>query len=106
MPVPDFEAGGFLPPGIHAASFAEVGARFGVGSEARERQAELLRLVVSAAKFYPTIKRILLWGSFVTAKREPNDLDYSLVVSITHARAQIAPEHRRFLVSHEARQFY
>jgi hypothetical protein len=106
VPLPDFGADGYLPPGIHAASFAEVQARFGVGSEARERQIGLLQQVVEAAKSYPTIKRILVWGSFVTAKREPNDLDYSVIVSVTHDLVQIAPEHRRFLAPLEARQFY
>ena len=65
MPVPELEPGGCLPAGIHAASFAEVRARFGAGSAARQRQGELLRQVVEAAKEYPTIKRVLVWGSFV-----------------------------------------
>jgi hypothetical protein len=106
MPVPEFEPGGCLPPGIHAATLAEVRARFGVGSVARERQGELLRLVVEAAKEYPTIKRVLVWGSFITAKAEPNDLDYSLIVSVEHHRARIAKAQRRFLVTADARRYY
>jgi uncharacterized protein DUF6932 len=106
VPVPDLEPAGCLPPGIHAASLAEVRARFGAGSAARQRQGELLRQVVEAAKDYPTIKRVLLWGSFVTAKPEPNDLDYSLVVSLTHHRTQISPQHRRFFIPSAARQYY
>ncbi len=58
------------------------------------------------AKAYPTIKRILVWGSFATAKPEPNDLDYSIIVSVEHPRASIAAEHRRFFVPFDARQFY
>ncbi|MFQ6042153.1 MAG: hypothetical protein ACE5PV_14950 [Candidatus Poribacteria bacterium] len=53
-------------------------------SQSRSKQAELLRRVVEAAKAYDTIKRVLIWGSFVTAKLEPADLDFSVVVSITH----------------------
>ena len=56
MPVPELEPGGCLPAGIHAASLAEVRARFGAGSAARQRQGELLRQVVEGAKEYPTIK--------------------------------------------------
>lgn len=106
MPLPDLDNDGLLPPGIHAATFAEVAGRFGAGSPARERQRELLRQIVEAAKAYPTIKCVLVWGSFVSNKPEPNDLDYSVVVSVGHPRTIITPEHRRFFVPAEARQFY
>lgn len=106
MPLPDLDADGLLPPGIHAAAFAKIQARFGIGSPTRERQAELLRQIVEAAKAYPTIKCVLVWGSFTSSKPEPNDLDYSAAVSVGHPRTIIAPEHRRFIVPVEARQFY
>jgi hypothetical protein len=106
MSLPDFDKDGYLPPGIHAASLAEVVKRFGTGSEARSKQTELLRQVVEAAKAYATIKRVLIWGSFVTDKLEPADLDFSVVVSITHWQTKINDEHRRFFVPHEARLRY
>jgi hypothetical protein len=61
---------------------------------------------VEAALLYSTIKRVLVWGSLVTAKAEPNDLDYSLVVSVDHSQARIAVEHERFLVPFAARRYY
>ncbi|MBC8230312.1 hypothetical protein H8E77_12260, partial [bacterium] len=85
---------------------AEVVERFGTEPQARRRQAELLRQVVESAKVYPTIKRVLIWGSFVTDKLEPADLDFSVVVSITHWQTKINDEHRRFFVPHEARLRY
>src|SRR5579872_1857568 len=106
MPLPRFAPEGCLPPGIHAATFREVHERYGIGSDAREKQIGLLQQVVEAAKLYPTIKRVLLWGSFVTAKAEPNDLDYSVIVSVDHRLTEIAKAHRRFLVPSEARQHY
>jgi len=106
MPLPEFTEEGHLPPGIHAAPLAEVLARFGVGSEARERQAELLRLVLETATAYPTIKRVLAWGSFVTQTPEPGDLDYSIVVAVHHRDALIAKPHLRFFSPLEARQHY
>lgn len=106
MPLPNFNSRGSLPPGLHAASFARVTERFGAGSAARQQQAELLRQVVEAAKTYPTIKRVLLWGSFVTGKPEPNDLDYSIVVSVDYDPTQIQTEHRRFFAPYEARLYY
>jgi len=106
MPLPDLDTDGLLPPGIHAASLSEVRARFGVGSPARERQVGLLEQAVEAAKRYPTIKRVLVWGSFASDKQEPNDLDYSVVVSVRHDFTMIASEHNRFFVPFEARLFY
>src|SRR5579871_2206039 len=106
MSLPDLTEEGFLPPGIHAVPLLEVLARFGTGSGARERQAERLRQVVAAAIIYPTIKRVLLWGSFVTRAPEPNDLDYSIVVSVAHHETPLMAEHRRFFVLFEARMHY
>ena len=106
MPIPELNSNGYLPPGIHEASLRETLTRFGVGSPARQQKGELRRLVVEAAQAYPTIKRVLVWGSFVTAKLEPNDLDYSLVVSNSHRFTEVAPAYRRFLVPSEARLFY
>ena len=75
-------------------------------SEARGKQVALLRQVVEAAKAYPTIKRVLVWGSFVTAKLELGDLDFSIVISTTHWQIKINDEHRRFFIPYEARLYY
>ena len=98
MTIPPFTKEGFLPPGIHSASLNEILGRFSHASDRRQGLGVLLTEVVNAAGRYATIKRILVWGSFVTDKLEPNDLDYSLVVGIGHQRIQIASEHERFLV--------
>jgi hypothetical protein len=104
--IPELGLEGFLPPGIHSASLAEVRARFGRASGVRGQQSELLGQVVEAAKDYPTIKRILVWGSFVSAKVDPNDLDYSVIVAVSHNQAHIARAHRRFFVPVDARRYY
>jgi hypothetical protein len=66
----------------------------------------LLEEVVRAASGYETIKRVLVWGSFISEKPEPNDLDYSILVSVDHYRTTVHAEDRRFLVPVDARQFY
>ena len=104
--IPALDGRGLLPPGIFAASLNECVAHFGGGSERRERCATLLRDVVQAARQYPTVKRVLVWGSFVSSRAEPNDLDYSLVVSVDHGGTKVEPEHRRFLVPLDARIAY
>ncbi len=80
--------------------------RFGIGSEKRQGLTTLLQEVVTAAGVYPTIKRVLVWGSFVTEKLEPNDLDYSLVISDEHRAVIVAEPHARFLVPIKARMHY
>jgi hypothetical protein len=106
VPLPDLDGDGYLPPGIHAARLADIADLFGVSTATRARQIGLLRQVVEAAREYPTIKRILVWGSFVTNKAEPADVDYSVVVSVDHPRTRIARAHRRFFVPVDARRYY
>ena len=106
MPIPDFETNGLLPPGIYLTTLPEIQARYEAGSAKRHERFALLRAVVEAARHYASIKRVLVWGSFVTVKPEPDDLDYSIVVSVDHARVQVAAEHRRFFQPAMARQHY
>jgi hypothetical protein len=106
MPIPDLTPSGLLPPGIYAATLREVRERYGQGSQARQQRSRLLEQVVEAAVVYPTMKRVLVWGSFVTSEPEPNDLDYSLIVSVEHDQTRVARAHRRFVVPHEARRSY
>jgi hypothetical protein len=106
MPIPDFTPSGLLPPGIYAATLQEVRERYGQGSHARQQRSRLLQRVVEAAIVYRAIKRVLVWGSYVTTEPEPNDLDYSLIVSVEHDQAQLAAAHRRFVVPFAARRSY
>lgn len=79
--LPPFDEHGNLPEGVHQATESVLLARF-VGSSVRrtwlgERLSELLHLVQSTG----VLGRFFLWGSFVTAKTAPNDLDVLLVMS-------------------------
>jgi len=106
MNLPALNAEGYLTPGIYLASLDEVLERFGTGTSTRERGGNLLRLIVESARKYPTIKRILIWGSFVSAKQEPADLDYSIVVDPRHSTTAIEPADRRFFVPYDANLYY
>ena len=106
MNLPELNADGYLVPGIYLARLPEVLERFGTGTPARERQSALLCLIIERARKYPTIKRVLIWGSFISAKPEPGDLDYSIVVDPRHRFATIEPEDKRFFVPFDARVHY
>ena len=72
--IPAFRADGYLPSGLHLASEAEVLFRFGASSSRRRRLALRLRRWVELAHGVRA-RRLLVDGSFVTAKQEPNDID-------------------------------
>ena len=77
--IPDCNADGYLPPGIHPATLEEIAARFGQESEVRQAQMPSLRWLVNVAR-RAGVKRIVVNGSFVTDKLEPNDVDCVLLI--------------------------
>jgi hypothetical protein len=76
---------GYLPPGIHRATLAEVEARFGRAPEIRRVQMESIRWMVELAR-RAGIARMVLNGSFVTDIMEPNDVDCALLIEPGEAR--------------------
>jgi hypothetical protein len=79
--LPDCNQDGNLPEGIHRATATEVLDRFGTASARRAWLAEQLRDLLEVAKSTDRLERVFLWGSFVTSKESPNDLDVLLVVA-------------------------
>jgi hypothetical protein len=77
--IPAFNDSGFLPPGVHAATLAEIAERFGGASELRRVQMDSLRWMIDLA-LRAGVERIVLNGSFVTDTMEPNDVDCVLLV--------------------------
>ncbi len=72
--IPAFNDKGYLPPGLHQATVKEIHARFGRDSGLRRVQMESLRWLVELAR-RAGARRIVVNGSFVTDKLEPNDVD-------------------------------
>jgi hypothetical protein len=72
--LPPLNEDGYLPVGIHRCTFEELVQRFGHGSPERQVEIrELEQLVQWATR--AGILRLIVNGSFVTAKLEPNDVD-------------------------------
>jgi hypothetical protein len=76
--IPDFDARGYLPPGLHRATLEEIEQRFGRQSELRRVQMESLRWLVDMAR-RAGVLRLVINGSFVTDVFEPNDVDCVLL---------------------------
>jgi hypothetical protein len=77
--IPPYRADGYLPEGLYLASEADVLFRFGTASRRRRRLALRLRRWIELARSVGG-RRLLIDGSFVTAKDEPDDIDAVLLL--------------------------
>ncbi len=87
--IPPLDSDGYLPPGIHRATVEEIKARFGHESELRRVLMESLLWLVELAR-RAGVQRIVVNGSFVTDKLEPNDVDCALLVGVGFPRDETA----------------
>jgi len=76
---PDFDGNGDLPVGVHQATLAEVIQHFGTGTLQRRIVAQRLERIYRLARSTGHLVRIAVFGSFVTAKPAPNDVDVVLL---------------------------
>lgn len=72
--IPPFRPDGYLPEGVYVCSEAEVLFRFGSSSRRRRRLVLRLRRWIELGRQVGA-RRLLVDGSFVTAKAEPHDID-------------------------------
>jgi len=80
MPLPAFDNHGDLPVGVHQATFVEVINHFGSGTPQRERVTNRLVHIYELARRTGKLLRFIVFGSYVTAKPEPDDVDIILVM--------------------------
>lgn len=84
---------------MHSATEDEVISRFAITSVRRQWLGERLRDLLKTAKSTGKLERVFLWGSFVTSKESPNDLDVLLVMAADFNLEQV-PRDCRGLFSH------
>jgi hypothetical protein len=80
---PKFNESGDLPIGIHRATLAEVIDHFGRGSSQRAIVAQRLERIYSLAIQTGKVARFIIFGSFVTTKISPQDVDIFLLMDDT-----------------------
>lgn len=85
--IPPFRADGYLPNGIYRCSEAELTFRFGSATRRRRRLILRVRRWIELSRSVGAT-RLLIDGSFVTAKPEPNDVD-AVVLLPTDFEARI-----------------
>lgn len=86
-----FRPDGYLPAGVHLATEAEITFRFGTSGARRQRLVLRLRRWIDLARRVHA-PRLLVDGSFVTAKPEPDDVDAVVMLPVDF-QAQIDRGH-------------
>ena len=105
MVLPEFTKTGDLPVGVHAASLAETVARFGTNSDQRKRLARRLKLVHQLASETGHLARFAVFGSFITEKHKPNDVDVFMIMDDNFDKGSLRGE-TRVLFDHATSQDY
>ena len=80
MPIPAFDSRGDLPVGVHPATLTEVIARFGSSTPQRELVTARLVHIYELVRATGKLLRFVIFGSYVTNKLEPNDVDIILIM--------------------------
>jgi hypothetical protein len=79
--IPGFNKDGDLPEGIYSAGEKEFLDRFTTNSSRRKWLGQRLKEIFTLAKLTKNLKRIFVWGSFVSNKESPNDIDMLLLMA-------------------------
>ena len=77
---PKFSDSGDLPPGIHQSTLSDVIEYFGKGRFQRTIVSARLQRIYSLAIETGHVSRFIIFGSFVTNKSDPQDIDIFLLM--------------------------
>jgi hypothetical protein len=100
-PLPPFGPSGDLPVGIHHASLQAVIERFGQGTHQRALAGARLSRIYAVAASTGHLRRFIVFGSFITTKPEPNDVDVFLLMDDSSRVGDLAGE-AKILFEHAA----
>jgi hypothetical protein len=92
MTLPPFNDDGDLPPGVYRVTLAEALDRFGQGSAQRRAVGSRLERVYRLATSTGQLARFVVFGSFVTAKTDPRDVDVVLLMEDSFDVATLSGE--------------
>jgi hypothetical protein len=102
---PRFNKNGDLPRGIHKASLSDVIEHFGKGNLQRTILAQRLNRIYNLAIGTGQMTRFIIFGSFVTEKPNPQDIDIFLLMEDTFDIRHVAGE-ARIIFNHMVSQNY
>ena len=102
---PPLNEQGDLPVGVHSATLGEVIERFGKSSSCRAALVRRLDRIYPLVRETNGLARFILFGSFITAKDAPNDVDIFLLMADSFDVSKITGE-AAVLLDHLAAQNY
>ena len=100
---PEFDNEGDLPLGIHRAMLDEVLQYFGTGTVQRHLVGKRLERIYKLAKSTGQLARFIVFGSFVTAKPDPGDVDIFMLMEDSFDSNQVGGE-AAIIFDHQAAQ--
>lgn len=106
MALPALNLEGDLPVGVHRATLSEVLQSFSFGSARRQMVADRLIRIYELAVSTGHLSRFIVFGSFVTAKSEPNDVDVVLLMEDSFELARIVNEAALLFQHMEAEAYF
>ena len=77
---PAFDDNGDLPVEVYQATLTEILQHFGTGTAQRARLGQQLERIYMLANSTGQVTRFIVFGSFVTAKLAPGDVDIFLLM--------------------------
>ena len=89
---PEFNNEGDLPVGIHQATLTEILQHFGTGTEQRKLVGQRLERIFMLVHSTGKVARFIVFGSFVTAKPVPGDVDIFLLMEDSFEVTQVPGE--------------
>lgn len=105
MKFPEFDENGDLPVGVYQATIDETLKHFERGSAKRRQVAQRLKRIYEIAAATDKIARFIVFGSFVTDKPEPNDVDIFIIME-NDFDAQALVGEAQLLFNHLTAQTY
>jgi hypothetical protein len=103
VPLPSLNLSGDLPAGIHACSRPELLERFGTATPRRLVVGMRLARILDLAEHSGGVTRVIVFGSFVSDKPDPDDVDVFLIMKDTFDLNAVTGE-ARLVFEHSAAQ--
>src|SRR4051794_31369158 len=101
--LPPFDQNGDLPPGVYRATLQTIAAELGSTNRRRIQLCSRLQRIYQITTSTGHLRRFIVFGSFVTSKAEPNDVDIFIVMEDEFDSATLSGE-ARLLFDHGAAQ--
>jgi hypothetical protein len=105
--IPPFNQDGYLPEGIYDCTMEEAAERFSAfqTSDRRPQLWTKLTEFIGEAKVGAFVEAVLIDGSFVTSKSDPNDIDIVLVMAGSYDFSKdLPPALYNLLAQHRVRR--